>query len=112
LEAGLKPPRLRGGPGEDASRGPVVLCHATGFLARLWSPIAERLAEAGFEVYAPDARGHGDSDKPEPSASGGHNYDWRRMADDLRGFMDTLGLRGVPVVGHSMGGGSQSSSRS
>jgi pimeloyl-ACP methyl ester carboxylesterase len=88
--------------GDDTSRGPIVLCHATGFLARLWEPIATRLAGAGFEVIAADARGHGDSDKPDPTLD---NYHWRHVADDLRGFMDALGLRGVPVVGHSMGGG-------
>ncbi len=76
---------------------PAVLLHATGFLARLWQPIAEALRDR-FHVYAYDARGHGDSDKP---ADG---YNWEGIATDLRGFLDVLGLRRVMAVGHSSGG--------
>ena len=76
---------------------PAVLLHATGFLARLWQPIAEALS-GRFHVYAYDARGHGDSDKP----AGG--YGWAGIAADLRGFLDVLGLRRVMAVGHSSGG--------
>ena len=75
----------------------AVLLHATGFLARLWEPIAEGLS-GRFHVYAYDARGHGDSDKP---ASG---YTWDHFAADFRGFLDALQLRRVLAVGHSMGG--------
>ncbi len=78
---------------------PAVLLHATGFLGRLWQPIAEALSER-FHVYAYDARGHGDSDKP---ASG---YGWDRLMDDLRGFLDALELRHTLAIGHSMGGAS------
>jgi pimeloyl-ACP methyl ester carboxylesterase len=81
---------------------PVLLNHATGFLAALWGPVAERLAEAGYTVYAPDARGHGDSEKPEATWE---NYDWHRFADDMEAFLEHLGLRGIPLIGHSMGAG-------
>lgn len=76
---------------------PAVLLHATGFLARLWEPIAEELS-GRFHVYAYDARGHGDSDKPPTG------YTWDRFAADLRGFLDALGLRRVLAIGHSGGG--------
>jgi pimeloyl-ACP methyl ester carboxylesterase len=76
---------------------PAVLLHATGFLARLWQPIAEALSD-GYHVYAYDARGHGDSDKPPDG------YTWDHLADDFRALLDALGLRGVLAVGHSMGG--------
>lgn len=76
---------------------PAVLLHATGFLARLWQPVAEALS-ARFHVYAYDSRGHGDSDKPASS------YHWQHFVDDLRGFLDALTLRGVLAVGHSGGG--------
>ncbi len=76
---------------------PAVLLHATGFLARLWHPIAESLSDR-YHVYAYDARGHGDSDKPPTG------YTWDHLADDFRGFLDALGLRDVLAVGHSMGG--------
>jgi len=83
---------------------PVVLLHATGFLARLWQPIAVQLS-ARFHVYASDARGHGDSDKPPLSGAEGpaEGYGWEGLAADLRGFLDRLGLVGVPIVGHSSG---------
>jgi pimeloyl-ACP methyl ester carboxylesterase len=100
----------------NAASPPLVLIHATGFLARLWQPVAERLAER-FDVYAFDMRGHGDSDKPEAGVrsqepgvrSQGRgdledSYHWRHLVDDLRGFLDALGLRGVSIVGHSSGG--------
>src|SRR3990170_7270264 len=77
---------------------PAVLLHATGFLARLWEPIATELG-ARFHVYALDARGHGDSDKPPPAGA----YGWEGLAADLMGFLDALGLAGVPIVGHSSG---------
>lgn len=85
----------------EADARPIVLNHATGFLAWLWAPVARRLAAEGYRVLAYDARGHGDSDKPAPTEA---NYDWQRCVDDLRGFLDGLGLRGVPFVGHSFGG--------
>jgi lipase len=84
-----------------ADARPIVLNHATGFLAWLWEPVARRLAAAGYHAIAYDARGHGDSDKPVPKDD---NYNWRRCVDDLRGFLDVMGLRGVPFVGHSFGG--------
>jgi lipase len=83
-----------------ASFPPLVFLHATGFLARLWQPVAEALATR-FDVYALDMRGHGDSDKP-PSA--GDAYHWRNLVADLRSFCDALSLRRVLVVGHSSGG--------
>jgi lipase len=83
---------------------PVLLLHATGFLARLWQPVAEELVER-FEVYAYDTRGHGDSDKPPP---GGENYHWRELVADLKAFCDALGISGVSIVGHSSGGAAAS----
>jgi pimeloyl-ACP methyl ester carboxylesterase len=88
---------------EGGERGPIILNHATGFLAALWQPIAERLAAAGYEAIAYDARGHGDSDKPEPTEE---NYHWQRFVDDLDAFLTKLDLRDIPFVGHSMGGSS------
>ena len=88
--------------GVDGS--PVVMLHATGFLARLWEPIAVALP-ARYRVYAYDARGHGDSDKPPVAGDGGptDGYGWEGLATDLQGFLDTLALARVPIVGHSSG---------
>jgi pimeloyl-ACP methyl ester carboxylesterase len=87
--------------GGNAGLPPLVLVHATGFLARLWQPIAGALSSE-YTVYAYDTRGHGDSEKPDPAEDA--NYHWSRLAGDLRGFLDALGIRQAPVIGHSAGG--------
>jgi pimeloyl-ACP methyl ester carboxylesterase len=60
-------------------------------------PLLERLAEH-FTVYAPDHPGFGQSDDPE----------WLDTIADLAmfysDFLDQLDLRGVHLVGHSLGG--------
>jgi pimeloyl-ACP methyl ester carboxylesterase len=52
------------GTGGHAALQPVLLVHATGFLARLWQPVAESLASHVL-VHAFELRGHGDSDNPQ-----------------------------------------------
>ena len=104
-----------GGEGHVAF-SPILLLHATGFLARLWQPVAELLASR-YTVWAIDTRGHGDSHVVDSSqltvGSGSHRpsagshqlsaYHWMRFVDDVAGFMDAFALRGIPVVGHSDG---------
>jgi pimeloyl-ACP methyl ester carboxylesterase len=92
----------------EGSRPPVLLLHATGFLAWLWQPVAEALA-SWYTVWAIDTRGHGDSQIVESSQLTGEGgdlppYDWHHFVNDCAGFMDAAGLRGIPVVGHSSGG--------
>lgn len=86
--------RVRGS--EDAP--PVVLVHGRGENSTTWARIAAELA-ADHRVYAVDLRGHGLSDRP-----GSYGFDVFR--DELGGFLKALGLTGVTVVAHSMGGGS------
>jgi pimeloyl-ACP methyl ester carboxylesterase len=76
---------------------PIVLLHATGFLGRIYAPIASALTRIGH-VYSYDQRGHGDS-SPAPDGQ----YDWQRTMDDLAGFITTMGFRGVRAFGHSAG---------
>jgi non-heme chloroperoxidase len=57
----------------------------------------EDLAAGGRRVIALDMRGHGESDKPE----GGYRI--ARLARDLAGVFDALGLERADVLGHSMG---------
>ena len=76
---------------------PAVLHHATGFHAWMWEPIAARLVER-YHVVAVDARGHGDSEKPE------RGYTWESFIADLAGFVEALGLGGAIGIGHSLGG--------
>jgi pimeloyl-ACP methyl ester carboxylesterase len=76
---------------------PIVILHATGFLGRIYRPIAEALRSIGY-VYSYDQRGHGDSDHPALDAIG-----WDYSADDLEGFLSEMGLKEARALGHSAG---------
>jgi lipase len=76
---------------------PLILIHATGFLAALWRPIAERLCSR-FRVVAYDQRGHGDSDKPA------EGYCFEAFAADLQRLIEALALERPLAAGHSSGG--------
>jgi pimeloyl-ACP methyl ester carboxylesterase len=88
--------------GERSVLPPVVLHH--GFVADAdsnWVAIGvvERLQAAGRQVIAPDARGHGRSEKPhEPE-----RYGESSMARDLAALVELLGLGEIDLVGYSMG---------
>jgi pimeloyl-ACP methyl ester carboxylesterase len=76
---------------------PIVLLHATGFLGRIYAPIASALTRIGH-VYSYDQRGHGDS-SPAPDGQ----YNWQLTMDDLAGFISAMEFRGVRAFGHSAG---------
>jgi pimeloyl-ACP methyl ester carboxylesterase len=76
---------------------PIVILHATGFLGRIYRPLAERLRGIGH-VYSYDQRGHGDS-----SAAPGGDYSWDWTMRDLEGFITAMGWSGARAVGHSAG---------
>jgi pimeloyl-ACP methyl ester carboxylesterase len=85
--------------------GPLALLHhANGFCAALWAPVAEALRR-DFRVIAMDARGHGDSSKPEGAAF----YSWEAFGQDLAAVAEALaaehpdGRVGLGL-GHSFGG--------
>lgn len=76
---------------------PIVILHATGFLGRIYAPIAEALTAIG-RVYTYDQRGHGDSGRAPDD-----RYDWMRTMEDLAGFITAMGLERVRGLGHSAG---------
>jgi pimeloyl-ACP methyl ester carboxylesterase len=75
---------------------PLILLHATGFLAALWQPVAERLA-GRFRVVTVDQRGHGDSGKPPDG------YRFETFAGDLQRLIEGLALERPLAAGHSAG---------
>ena len=77
-------------------KGVLLLLHGDMRTARSWDAVAREL-RGEFHVVAMDARGHGDSEWPE------WGYTFAQRADDLEGFMDALGMRGVSVAAHSTG---------
>lgn len=79
---------------------PVVLIHGWPLSADSWDPVANRLADAGFQAISYDRRGFGRSEQP----SGGYDYD--TFADDLADVMAHFDVtRDAALVGFSMGGG-------
>ncbi len=85
----------------EAGAGPaVVLCHGFPELAYSWRHQFPALVDAGFRVIAPDQRGYGGSDAPEPVAA----YDLERLTGDLIGLLDALGIDRAVFAGHDWGG--------
>ena len=76
----------------------VLLLHGGGQNRHAWKGTATRLAAAGFDVVAADARGHGDSDWSPDAA-----YDMTDMAVDVDHLLELFD-RSPVVVGASMGG--------
>jgi pimeloyl-ACP methyl ester carboxylesterase len=88
--------------GDDRSRPPILLHHGFAASARTnWEApgIVAALNGAGRRVVAPDARGHGDSEKPHDSRF----YGEERMARDLGELLALLDEPQVDLVGYSMG---------
>jgi pimeloyl-ACP methyl ester carboxylesterase len=79
------------------SGSPILILHATGFLGRVYTPIAEPLTAVGH-VFSYDQRGHGDSARAPDD-----RYDWTRTMEDLAGFITAMGLGQVRGFGHSAG---------
>ena len=75
----------------------LVLLHPSSGYGRMWDMTAHHLS-GQLQVFALDQRGHGDTDRPDGS------YAAEEYAEDLRLFMETLGLEGVIIAGHSLGG--------
>lgn len=78
---------------------PVVLIHGWPLTSASWESQARVLAENGYRVIAYDRRGFGRSDW---AATG---YEYNTLASDLNDLIEALDLRGVTLVGFSMGGG-------
>jgi pimeloyl-ACP methyl ester carboxylesterase len=77
---------------------PLLLIHGFPCTSRIWSHNLVPLAEAGFDVVAPDLRGYGDSDFAPDDF-----YDFNAFNSDLTGLFDRLGWDRVVVAGHDLG---------
>lgn len=74
----------------------VVLVHGLGMSSAYLAPLAARVGRHA-DVYAPDLPGHGRSDDDEQPLS------IPDLAHALASWLDAMRLRGVILVGHSMG---------
>ena len=78
---------------------PVLFTHGWPLDADMWEYQMPALVQRGFRCVAFDRRGFGRSDQP------GHGYDFDTFADDLATVIDARDLRGVTLVGFSVGAG-------
>jgi pimeloyl-ACP methyl ester carboxylesterase len=79
---------------------PLLLVHGYPETKRIWWRNVGALAQAGFEVIAPDLRGYGDSDLSPDDA-----YDLVLYARDLHALVhDVLGHARCGLVGGDVGG--------
>lgn len=77
---------------------PVLILHPLAMAGSLWDPLARDLATAGYQVVAPDARGHGGS------GWDGGDFTVEGLAADAASLIEELGIGPTHVVGLSMGG--------
>jgi len=82
---------------EAGSGPPLVLLHGGTATAESWGDWLPRLA-ARYHVFAPDTRGHGQTNNP----AGRLGYDL--FADDAAAFIAALGIERPLVLGYSDGG--------
>ena len=83
-----------------AGSGPaVVLCHGWPETWYSWRHQMPALAAAGFRVLAPDMRGYGRSDRPQPIEA----YTLLHIVGDMVGLLDALEIREAAIVGHDWG---------
>lgn len=83
---------------ESSTAPPVIVLDAIFGVRSNWSELSQAIAsQTGRNVYAVDARNHGDS----PHTS---DMDYALMAADMELFMREHGLPKAAFVGHSMGG--------
>jgi pimeloyl-ACP methyl ester carboxylesterase len=80
--------------------GDLLLAHATGFCAEVFSPLAGALGDR-YHCWGLDLRAHGQSDRP-----GDGNFAWSGFATDVLSAIDHLGLDQPAAFGHSCGGAS------
>jgi pimeloyl-ACP methyl ester carboxylesterase len=76
----------------------VLLLHGKNFFGAYWKNTIARLAEKGYRVIVPDQIGFGKSSKPNI------HYSFHLLASHTKRLVESLGVRQLAVVGHSMGG--------
>ncbi|HEX4209160.1 MAG TPA: alpha/beta hydrolase [Candidatus Binataceae bacterium] len=85
---------------EAGSGYPVVFCHGFPELWYSWRHQLDAFAAAGFRAIAPDQRGYGETEAPQPVEA----YTQKQLVGDLVGMLDALALDQAVVVGHDWGG--------
>jgi len=77
----------------------VMLLHGKNFYGAYWEQTAKVLSENGYRVIIPDQIGFGKSSKPQHI-----QYSFQLLCQNTKAILDTLGIKTVCMLGHSMGG--------
>src|ERR1700726_1455392 len=84
----------------EQGEGPlVVLCHGFPESWYSWRHQLPAVAAAGFHAVAPDMRGYGQTDRPEPI----DQYTLFHLVGDMVGLLDELGEKQAVIAGHDWG---------
>lgn len=76
----------------------VILFHGKNFNGYYWREVIPMLTQKGFRVVVPDQIGWGKSDRPNL------HYSFHALGANNKKLLDSLGVKKVNVIGHSMGG--------
>jgi len=76
----------------------ILLLHGKNFNGYYWKNLIPFLTKAGYRIIAPDQVGWGKSDHPNI------HYSFHMLANNTKTLLDSLGIKKVTVLGHSMGG--------
>src|SRR3984885_15276754 len=77
----------------------VMLLHGKNFNGFYWGETAKVLSENGYRDIIPDQIGFGKSSKPQHI-----QYSFQLLAQNTKAILDTLGIKKIYLLGHSMGG--------
>ena len=77
---------------------PLLVLHGFPCTSLIWAKVMHPLAEAGFDVVAPDLRGYGESDYAPDDF-----YDLAAFSRDMVALADALGWDRFVVSGHDLG---------
>ncbi|MBU4315822.1 MAG: alpha/beta hydrolase [Proteobacteria bacterium] len=84
----------------EQGQGPlVILCHGFPELGYSWRHQLPALAKAGFHAVAPEQRGYGKTDCPDPVEA----YDIFQLVGDIVGLVHALGEKKAIIAGHDWG---------
>ncbi|KAA5536846.1 alpha/beta hydrolase [Taibaiella lutea] len=77
----------------------IVLLHGKNFCSAYWRQTSTDLTAKGFRVIMPDQIGFGKSSKPDNI-----QYTFQQLAQNTKAILDSLGVKKIYLLGHSMGG--------
>ncbi|MBL8091334.1 MAG: alpha/beta hydrolase [Anaerolineales bacterium] len=80
---------------------PIVLVHGLAASLHDWDDLLPELSDAGYQSFALDLLGHGESEKPADF----NQYTFQNIYKNFSDWLDALNItKPFPLIGHSLGG--------